>query len=217
MRHLRSTVLATIAVALCAAPVAAAHAPRSAPDGAVVAPAKDKWLGESWVQIYSSPAGDPGPCVTVANKVIQELGDHCTIEQGTAFTLGFGTAWSSAEDPFPQTRAEQLALATAADYANVVGMTVTVDGGDPVQIRVPRFELFSPQRTVLLPADNILGVDGPQIVTLSAHAWGAVVRKLSVGEHEIVGDALFTDGTHFEGSHVLTVVPKHDHDRGRGH
>ena len=216
MRHLRSTVLATIAVALSAVPVAAAHAPRSAPDGAVVAPAKDKWLGEIWAQIYSSPAGDPGPCVTVANKVIQELGDHCTIEQGTAFTLGFGTAWSSAEDPFPQTRAEQLALATAADYANVVGMTVTVDGGDPVQIRVPRFELFSPQRTVLLPEDNVLdnpeaGIDVPaQTVTLTAHAWGAVIRKLSVGEHNVVGDVLFADGEHGIRPHALTVVPRHD-------
>ena len=37
-------------------------------------------------------------------------------------------------------------------------MTVTVDGGDPVEIRTPRFELFSPQRTVLLPADNFLGL-----------------------------------------------------------
>jgi hypothetical protein len=208
--------LATIAIALSAAPVAAAHAQRSVPDGAVVAPAKDKWAGEIWAQIYSSPAGDPAPCVMVANKVVQELGDHCTIEQGTAFTLGFGTAWSSAEDPFPQTRADQLALAIDADYANVVGMTVTVDGGDPVQIRIPRFELFSPQRTVLLPEDNGLdnpeeGIDVPaQTVTLTVHAWGAVVRKLSVGEHNVVGDVLFADGEHGIRPHLLTVVPRHD-------
>ena len=151
----------------------------------------------------------------VAHKVIQEFGDSCTIEQGTTFTLGFGTAWSSAEDPFPQTKAEQLALAIASDRENVVGMTVTVDGGDPVQIRVPRFELVSPQRTVLLPEDNLLdnpeeGIDVPaQTVTLTAHAWGAAIRKLSVGEHNVVGDVLFANGEHGIRPHPLTVVPRH--------
>jgi hypothetical protein len=214
MRHLRHTVLAALAVALCIAPVAGADASRTG-GAAVIAPAKDKWLGESWATVYASPVGELDPCVMVAPKVVQEFGDSCTIEQGTTFTLGFGTAWSSAEDPFPQTRAEQLALATAADLENVVGMTVTVDGGDPVQIRVPRFELFSPQRTVLLPEDNILdnpgeGIDVPaQIVTLSAHGWGAAIRKLSVGEHNVVGDTLFASGEHFIRPHPLTVVPRH--------
>jgi hypothetical protein len=215
MRHLRHTVLAALAVALCIASVAGADASQTG-GGAVVAPAKDKWLAESWVQQYSSPAGELDPCVMVAHKVIQEFGDHCTIEQGTAFTLGFGTAWSSAEDPFPQTREEQLALAVAADRANVVGMTVSVDRGDPVQIRIPRFELFSPQRTFLLPEDNGLdnpeeGIDVPaQTVTLTAHAWGAVIRKLSVGEHNVVGDVLFANGEHGIRPHPLTVVPRHD-------
>src|SRR3954451_14788913 len=117
MRHLRPTVLATIAVALCVAPAAGAQSPREDRGGAVVAPAKDKWLGESWAQIYSLPlsenpfAGNGNPCLTLAHKVIQEIDGHCTIEQGTTFTLGVGSAWSSAEDPFPQTRREQLALA----------------------------------------------------------------------------------------------------------
>jgi hypothetical protein len=219
MRHLRQAVLVAVAVALCLAPVAGAHDR----GGAVVAPAKAMWLGEGWAQLYSLPLsenpfeGNGNPCMKVGHKVIQEIGGPCTVEKGTALTLGYGTAWSNVEDPFPETRKEQLAVATEADYESVAGMTITVDGGDPVEIRTPRFELFSPQRTVLLPADNILGVDGPQIVTLSAHAWGAVVRKLSVGEHEIVGDTRFTDGTHFEGSHILTVVPKHDHDGGHRH
>jgi hypothetical protein len=220
MRHLRHIVLAAVAVALCVAPVAGAHGPDKDGGGAVVAPAKDKWLGEFWAQIYALPVSENpfaghGRCLTVGHKVVQAAGAPCTIEQGTAFTLGFGTAWSSVEDPFPQTRAEQLALAVAANQ-QVVGMTVTVDGGDPVEIRTPRFELFSPQRTVLLPADNILGLDGPQTITLSAHGWGAVVRKLSPGEHTIVGDTLFADGEHLIVTHIVTVVPKHDHEQGQG-
>jgi hypothetical protein len=217
MRHLRRTVLAALALALCAAPAAAAADRHNDHSGAVVAPAKDAWLGESWAQIYSLPvpvnpfAGNGNPCLTLAHKVIQEIGRPCTIEEGTTFTLFFGSAWSSAEDPFPQTKAEQLTLAIAWDRENVVDMTVTVDGDDPVEIRTPRFELFSAQQTVLLPADQIFGLPGPQTVTLSAHGWGAAIRKLHEGEHVIVGDVQFADGQHSLFPHVLTVVSKHDH------
>jgi hypothetical protein len=207
--------LTALAITLCAAPVAAAHDAQHEHRGAVVAPANGKWAGEFWAQIYSLPlsenpfAGNGNPCLTVGHKVIQEIGGPCTIEQGTTFTLGSGTAWSNVEDPFPQTRREQLALATAQDRENLVGMIVTVDGGHPVQIRTPRFEVFSPQRTVLLPADNGFGIPS-QTVTLSAHGWNAAIRKLSVGEHTIVADRLFADGNHDILPHVLTVVPRHD-------
>ena len=105
MRHLRQTVLAAVAVALCVAPVASAQSPRENRGGAVVAPAKDKWLGESWAQLYSLPVsenpfrGNGNPCLTLANKVIQEIGGPCTIEQGTTFTTYVGSAWSSADEP----------------------------------------------------------------------------------------------------------------------
>jgi hypothetical protein len=218
MRHLRRTLLAAVAVALCAAPVAGAHDPHKNRGDAVVAPAKDKWLGELYAQLYSLPlsenplAGNGNPCLRVGHNVFQAINGPCTIEQGAAFTLGIGTSWSSAEDPFPMTRAKQLSLALAADRENVVGMTVTVDPpGDPVEIRTRRFELFSPQRTLLLPADNILGLDGPKIVTLSAHGWGAVVRKLSVGEHTIVSDVLSANGVHDIVPHIITVVRRHGH------
>jgi len=222
IKHHRLLALTILAISLCAAPVAAAQDAHHDHDGAVVAPAKDKWLGESSAQIYSLPlsenpwVGNGNPCLTLAHKVIQEIGGHCTIEQGTTFTLGVGSSWSSAEDPFPQTRAKQLALATAQDRENSAGITITVDGGDPVEIRTPRFELFSPQRTVLLPEDNILdnpeqNIDVPaQTVTLSAHGWSAAIRKLGVGEHTIVADLQFANGDHSINPHGLTVVPRHD-------
>ena len=145
--------------------------------------------------------------------MIQEpSGGPCTIEQGTALAVSFGTAWSTVDDPFPQTRAQQLALAMAENRANVVGMTVSVDGARPVQIRTPRFELSSPQRTAWLAEDNYLEQPGrvpAQRITLTAHAWGAVIRKLSVGEHNVVVDVLFANGEHNPKPHLLTVVPKH--------
>jgi hypothetical protein len=223
MRHLRLTVLAAVAVALWVAPVAGAHDPQNERGGAGVAPGKAEWAGEGWAQLYSLPlsenpfAGNGNPCLTVGHKVIEEIGGHCTIEQGTTFTLGTGSAWSSAEYPFPTTRAAQLALATAQDRESLVSMTVIVDGGHPVEIRRPPFEVFSPQRAVLLPEDNFL--DNPdehidihaQTATLSAHGWNAAIRGLSVGEHTIVGDRLFADGFEDIVPHGLTVVPKHDH------
>jgi hypothetical protein len=215
MRHLRHTVVAAVAVALCLAPVAGAQSPREDRGGAVVAPAKDKWLGESWAQLYSLPlsenpfAGNGNPCLTLANKVIQEIGRPCTIEQGTTFMTYFGSAWSSAEDPFPQTEAEQLALAVAIDHEIVRAVTVTVDDGPTVDIHTPQFELFSPQRTVLLPPDAIFDLHGPKIATLTAHAWGAAVRKLSLGEHNVVVDITFSDGFTDSAPHILNVVPKH--------
>jgi len=219
--HHPRTVLLALALALCAAPAAAARDAHQDRGGAVVVPAQAEWLGESWAQIYSLPvsvnpfAGNGNPCLTLAHKVIQEIGGPCTIEHGTTFTLYFGSAWSSAEDPFPHTRRKQLALAIAADRENVLGMIVTVDDGRPVEIRTPRFELYSPQRTVLLPADNLLGVKGPRIVTLTAHGWEAAIRNLSVGEHTIMSDVRFADGEHFILAHILTVTPRQQ--RGRAH
>src|SRR3954471_18176200 len=145
MRHLRWIVLAAVAVALWVAPVAGAHDSHKGRGGAVVAPAKDKWLGESWAQIYSLPlsenpfAGNGNPCLTLANKVIQEIGGPCTIEQGTTFFTGFGTAWSTTDHPLPQTRAEQLALAIASGRETGAGSPASAEGRAPVAIRTPRF------------------------------------------------------------------------------
>ena len=218
MRHLRHMVLAAVAVALCVAPVAGAESPREDRGAAVVAPAKDKWLGESWAQLFSIPLAEnpfagngDDPCLTLANKVIQEFGGPCTIEEGTTFTTGFGSVWSSADDPSADTRAEQLAVAVAIDREIVRGVTVTVDDGSTVDIHTPRFELFSPQRTVLLPPDAIFDLHGPQIVTLTAHAWGAAVHKLSLGQHTIVVDTTFSDGFVYSAPHIVNVVPKHSH------
>ena len=61
------------------------------------------------------------------------------------------------------------------------------------------------------------GIDVPaQSITLTAHAWGAAIHKLSVGEHIVVGDVVFANGEHNVKPHLLTVVPRH-HNRKHGH
>jgi hypothetical protein len=150
----------------------------------------------------------------VGRKVLKELlGGPCTIEEGWVFTLGFGSAWSNVEDPFPQTAADQCAASRAQDEPLIRGIHVIVDGGAPVDVYTPRFEHCSPQRTVLIPADNILdGVPGPVIATVTGHAWDAAVRNLRPGRHMIVGEAELTDGTLWSFPHTVIVVRKHADD-----
>jgi hypothetical protein len=87
MRHLRRTVPAALAIALCATPVAGAHDPPKNRGGAIVKPATGKLIGEVWAQIYSLPApenplvGNGNRCLTVGHKVIQAIhGGPCTVE-----------------------------------------------------------------------------------------------------------------------------------------
>jgi hypothetical protein len=146
MRHLRPTVLAALAVALYAAPVAGAHHPE-------VTPAPGKLVGEGWAQLYALPvsenplAGNGDPCLVVGHRVVQPAENaSCTVRRGTAIMLGFAPSWSSAEDPFPATAAAQRAV--LRDFnRGFTEISVTVDGGDPVDIHRRRYEVFSPQRT----------------------------------------------------------------------
>jgi len=81
-----------------------------------------------------------------------------------------------------------------------VSSLIAVDGGEPVEQIAARFERTSPQRTVELPADNVLGVP-PQTATFVAHGWVALVRKLRAGEHTIT--ATLTDVRERYDVHVL--------------
>jgi hypothetical protein len=199
MRHLTHTVLLALAIALGAASVAGAHNAQQGQSGAVLTPSRPVLVGEAWAQLYSLPIsenpffGNGSPCLTVGHHAINVVeGGSCTVTQGTAIMLLLGTAYSNVEDPFPPDEASQRAVAFAADQA-VSEIHVTVDDDEPVDIRTPRFELFSPQRTVQLPADNTLGVP-PQTVTLTAHGWSTLIRNLRPGPHTIVIDAVWNGG-----------------------
>jgi hypothetical protein len=117
--------------------------------------------------------------------------------------LGFAPSWSNAEDPFPATAAEQRAV--LREFAQgFTEITVVVDGGAPVDIHRRRYELLSPQRTVRLPEENILGVP-EQTVTLTAYGWVALVRDLRPGRHTIVSEALYA-GERWTDTREIIVV-----------
>jgi hypothetical protein len=231
VRHLSSTFLAALTVALCAAPVAAAHPPHN-DRGPLVTPTYrlggltgGELLGEQLFLAHSLPPaenpafGNGNPCLRLGHRgeVLAPLfgGDvpvTCTVKPGTpVFIFGWYNSCSNVELPpsYGKNEAEQRACARAGDQA-VQALRLTVDD-EPVNIHTRRFEVFTPQRKVQLPEGNILGVP-PQKATFTAHGWVATVSRLSPGRHtiqvEVVLDAGPPDGviTFVRGTLVVNVV-----------
>ena len=219
-------VLAVVAVALCAATGVSAHPHKHG--GGVVVPVHKvagltggELLGEGWVQELSVPAGTfSGGCFPIGPKgkvVGGSPGDDmtltCTIKKGTSPFIYIGSNCSNVEPPpfYGADEAAQRECAVAADEF-FVAISIAVDGGEPVDIRKPRFELISPQRTVVLAEDNFLGVPaGP--ATIVAHAWGALVKKLRPGEHTVTVVVTDADGVTTTVTAFIEVV-RRGHDQG---
>jgi hypothetical protein len=223
MTQRRSIVLAVLAIALCAAPIASARDHPRKGSGAVIAPARGggltggELLGEVWAQNLALPASnDPfaGTCIPFVRNVIAphpgETGTaRCNATPSTRLFVFFGSFYSKLDPPsFPETEHEQLAAAIAADQA-IQELNVTVDHRHTVNLVRPRFELFSPQRTVQLLDDNLYGAPA-QTITFTAHAWGAVIRKLRPGQHTVTFEVVAPDwGDPFTLTVILNVVPGH--------
>jgi hypothetical protein len=212
MTHLRRTLLAALAAALCAAPVTAADDSLDHGRDAAVVPVHKvagtpagEFIGEGFVENYEAHAGDtpapPDPCATVGDRkkalVMGPTGatTTCTVDRHTQLVIfGLGSACSNVEPPpfFGADEAAQRACAIEFDSGFVEELVVTVDGRAPVNIRTRRFEVISPQMTAQLPPNNVFGVPA-QTATLVAHAWMAQVRKLRAGVHTISVHAVTTD------------------------
>lgn len=238
MGQLRSTVIAVLGIALCAAPVASARDQPRKGGGAVVAPARGggmtggELLGEAWaVGPYAGEDPFRGGCVSLARNVIAphpgETGTAtCTARPQTRLLVFIGTACFNVEPGVGETEEEQLACAVASDQA-IHELNVTVDNGETINLVSQRFELVSPQMSVQLPDGNVFDVPA-QTATFTAHAWGAVIRKLRPGLHEVAMEVVTPDfGGTFTLTVVLNVVPgghaddadsgNHDPDYGPDH
>ena len=150
----------------------------------------DRYLGDFYATFLPTDldVGIPDYLFFGPRKVVLAYGGpaFCTIHQGAPVLVeGWANEISSIEAPFSSDSAVQLQTARDFDYAMTRSLTVSVDGGAPVDVRTPQFEATSTQRTVRLPANNLFGVD-PQVITLTAHGWLATVRGLSAGMHHIV-------------------------------
>jgi hypothetical protein len=197
MKHLRWTLVGAVAMALCVVPVAVAKPP----GGAVISPVHSagglsgsELFGAGWAaQLENPPDAFVGGCMPLGHKgkIAAPVPDEnftasCTIKPGTPIYIFFGSECSNVEEPpfFGADAAAQRACALAFDEAFFTAASVSVDGAEPVNVLTPPFEVFSPQMTVDLPPDNILGVP-PQTATFVAHGWAVIVRGLRPGEHTV--------------------------------
>ena len=205
MRHLHLTVLATVAVALCAAPIAAADSRHNDHGHATISPAHgggltgDELLGEAVARsLRGSNRPFEGTCTTLARNVLQaHSGDDgtatCTATPHSRLFFTFAGWCTDIEDPIPRTRREHLAcLIALAQEFPIQEINITVDNRDTINLVRRRFELWSPLTTFELPADNPLGLPA-QTATASAHGYGAVIHSLRPGRHTVTVDIVFRD------------------------
>ena len=218
MQHLRWTVLGAVALILCAVPVAAAKPP----GGAVIKPVHSsgglsagELLGESWAVTFRSPPGAfVEECIPLAGGKVafplpgENFTSFCTVKPGTPIMIAPGAECSDVEEEpfFGEDAAAQRACALAFDEEFFVSITMSVDGGSPVNIRTRRFELFSPQMTVDLPEDNVFGIPA-QTMTFVAHSWAVMVGGLTPGEHTIAITATASDESVTTALLTVDVVP----------
>jgi hypothetical protein len=157
-------------------------------------------MGQQWVEFYAD-GPPPDPCVLVGHRrtalTIGHTGETntCNVDRRTQLVVfGPSNACSDVEeDPyFGEDEAAQRLCAADGDYEFVQDIQVSVDGQPPVQIRRPRFEIFTPQMTAELPEDNFLGIPA-QTAHLVGHQWVAQVRKLRPGQHTITVDVVTTE------------------------
>jgi hypothetical protein len=160
-------------------------------------------LRESWAQLLSLPAAENpfnGHCQPLADgKVPTPIAFGldpsspitCTARAGTTMFIRIGAVCTSVDKPAHVDEAGQIQCARAIADRYIKALSVTVDGGETVNIREPRFEITSPQGTVALPA---IAGDPPQTATFSAFAWAVFVSKLDRGQHttklHVVGPGL---------------------------
>jgi hypothetical protein len=227
MRHLRHTVLATLAIALCAAPATAAH-PHNDHGRAAISSARGGGLtggelqAEAWARgLSGSNAPFSGTCTTLARNVLQAHGGDdgtatCKATPHSRLYVGFGSFCSDLGDGL-ETEQEQLACAATVSHESLKELNVTVDNRDTINIVRPRFELFSPQRTIALPADNFFDVPAGTPLTFTAHGWAVVVHSLRPGRHTVTLEVVHPDNSRELFITVILKVVRGGHSDDRDH
>jgi hypothetical protein len=181
---------ATVALAVTA-PAAGAHGLKLVPASAG-GQSPGELLGDIWVGSLSGRhLPYLGTCTTyerivlVPHPTAENTPIHCTMRQDQSVFFAWGAFCGTFDGLY--TRAKQLACALEYDR-EIQSITVSVDGGVPVDFHSPRFEFATPQRWVWVAAGNDFELP-PQLATFTAHGWAALLKGLRPGPHRIVRTA----------------------------
>jgi hypothetical protein len=214
-RGLLAVALATLSLLLALVPATSATAhttssPRILGKGDPGALNASRLLGQYFAELYGTPVDEWQTCWRVGQGHVLKIPNIagglnppvCRIRQGAPILMeGIATAISNLEPPFSSDANVQRRTARDLDRAAALSLRVSIDGATPVDMRAPRFEVLTEQRTVYLPEGNGLGVE-PQVATLAAHGWLGTIRGLSLGLHHI----LWTVTLDFGGGPEVTSV-----------
>ena len=214
MSHLRRCLAGVLFAALgpgmsLVSPAASAHEPshgglshhaRIVPADRADGRTGSQLLAQIWTHIYQIHTSEPQPNCHYAGRtghvlVAGSADEVCTVERGYPVMYFFGATCDPISDPpyYAVTAPDQRRCARDVDRSFIVGMHLRVDGGPDVNLRTPCFELFTGQRSVVVPVDNVFGAP-PGPTTFVAHAWAAFVEHLSLGKHTTVLTTDFSDG-----------------------
>jgi hypothetical protein len=238
MRLLRRAVATALAVASCSCVVAAGsagadHDPGRAdfvPVHRLAGSTGGELLRDWWAALLAIPAAqsplDPATeplCLTLGRrgKVLAIAGAApvatCTMRAGMRLFIPVSGAECSSAEPPPfngATEAEQRACATGLAFSDdfVSAIRLSLDGGPVIDIHSERFQLVSPQGSVVFPEGPIFDAT-PGPATFVAAMYGATLkRKLRPGQHTIRVDVVLPDGSTLPLSIVLNVVKRgHEH------
>ncbi len=226
MRHPRRIALAVVALTACASPGASADQPSKRDGFRLVSPAHrfggltaGDMMGQAWHRAYARPRaenqlfGNGKRCVRRGPraKVLFPTRGTCTAPPGTAVVInGFTATCSDIERPpfFGADEAAQRKCASRLLRREVESVTLTVDGGEVTDLHKRRYEIFSPQRHVVLPPNNVFGVPA-QSATFTARGWEAWLTKLPRGRHPLRVKATFHHGPPRIFTPVINVVRRH--------
>jgi hypothetical protein len=227
----RSSITAVLAITLGlliqlgSAPVVGAQVARSDGGGRIVpvhradGKSAGALLGQVWTLGYTTPVSQEIACRRIGQTghvLVFPGGEPCTIERGTPVFLSLGGTCDDVVDPTIDPNRADYAVGEAAQRECAerlskevfAGVSVSVDDGTAVDIRKPRYEVFSPQQHVQLAPDNFYGIS-PRPVTFVAFGWSALVQNLSLGVHTLHIGLEFANGDSSIGSATVIVTPHH--------
>jgi hypothetical protein len=165
-------------------------------------------LGAMWETVLETPTTESTlPCVDLGGVVaplsLSGTDIECTVKPGTKI---FVAAWSVECSTFEQPpffgRDEAELRACAQRFNAGVEVQATLDGA-----RVSLTHVTSGLLRIALPANNILGVPGPQTGLSVADGFVALLHPLTPGTHEITLHTTFPDGTSIANTTTIIVEP----------